>query len=118
MVAFLTNLTVPVVAANVDVTGEPRLQGLFSKHIIKMVDGENIGIVGYTTPETAYISNPGESIYGLSAGALPGRMLEAQALIICHTILLHKPRVISQFRRDHVHVLSKLYGKAKNNVPK
>ena len=62
LVAFLTNLTVPVVAANVDVTGEPRLQGLFSKHIIKMVDGENIGIVGYTTPETAYISNPGESI--------------------------------------------------------
>ena len=30
--------------------------------MIKEVDGEKIGIFGLTTPDTAFISNPGENI--------------------------------------------------------
>ena len=59
LVAFLNNLTFPVVSANIDISGEPRLQGLFTKSIVKNVDGESIGIVGYTTKMTAVISKPG-----------------------------------------------------------
>ena len=60
LVSFLNNLTVPVVSANTDVTNEPRLQGLFSKSITKSVGGETIGIVGYTTADTPFISKPGK----------------------------------------------------------
>lgn len=62
LVSFLNNITVPVVSANTDVTQEPRLQGLFTKSVIKSVGGEDIGIVGYTTPDTSFISNPGPTV--------------------------------------------------------
>ncbi|XP_053398234.1 snake venom 5'-nucleotidase-like [Mercenaria mercenaria] len=58
---FLENVTFSVVSANTDVMHEPRLQGKFRKSSILNVDGEQIGIVGYVTPETAEISNPGPS---------------------------------------------------------
>ena len=63
LVAFLNNLTVPVVSANVDISREPRLQGLFTKSIIKNVGGETIGIVGYTTSLTSLISKPGTVLH-------------------------------------------------------
>ena len=48
-----------MVSANIDISEEPRLQGLFTKSTVKVVGGENIGIVGYTTKNTAVISKPG-----------------------------------------------------------
>lgn len=62
LVSFLNNLTFPVVSANIDVSQEPRLQGLFTKSIVKNVGGEDIGIVGYTTKMAAVISKPGPTV--------------------------------------------------------
>ena len=59
LVPFVKNLTFPVVNCNIDVSREPRMQGLFNKSIIKTVGGEKIGIIGYLIEETSSISNPG-----------------------------------------------------------
>ena len=57
---YLENLTVPILDANIDVSGEPRLQGQFNKSMILERGGEKIGIVGYITTDTAFISSAGE----------------------------------------------------------
>ncbi|KAK3603342.1 hypothetical protein CHS0354_025948 [Potamilus streckersoni] len=62
LVNFLKNITIPVVSANIDVSGEPRLQGLFNKSIILNVNGTKIGIVGYITEETSSISDAGPTV--------------------------------------------------------
>ncbi|XP_045197744.2 5'-nucleotidase-like isoform X2 [Mercenaria mercenaria] len=59
---FMYNVTFPVVSANTDVTREDCLRGKFSKSFYKVVGGEKIGIVGYITPETAFISTPGPRV--------------------------------------------------------
>ncbi|KAK3603341.1 hypothetical protein CHS0354_025947 [Potamilus streckersoni] len=59
---FLKNITIPVVSANIDVSGEPHLQGLFNKSIILNVNGTRIGIVGYITEETGSISKAGPTV--------------------------------------------------------
>jgi 5'-nucleotidase len=57
---FLNNVTFPVVSANTDVTNEPRLAGKFSKSWTTNEGGEEIGVVGYLTTETAQISSGGK----------------------------------------------------------
>lgn len=59
METFLDNVTFPVVSANTDVTNEPRLTGKFSKSWTTVISREQIGVVGYITPETAEISSGG-----------------------------------------------------------
>ncbi|XP_060572270.1 5'-nucleotidase-like [Ruditapes philippinarum] len=59
---FLDNVTFPVVSANTDVTNEPRLAGKFSKSWTTTIGGEEIGVVGYVTTETAQISNGGPNV--------------------------------------------------------
>ncbi|KAL3883275.1 hypothetical protein ACJMK2_029558 [Sinanodonta woodiana] len=59
---FLKNITIPVVNANIDVSGEPRLQGLFNKSVVLNVNGTRIGIVGYITEETGSISKAGPTV--------------------------------------------------------
>ncbi|XP_072052014.1 5'-nucleotidase-like [Amphiura filiformis] len=54
---FLRNVNFDVVSANVDVSNETSLQGLFTKSVIKDVNGERIGIVGYTYRETPVLSH-------------------------------------------------------------
>ena len=56
---YLDNLTVPILDANIDVSGEPRLQGKFNKSMVLERGGEKIGIVGYITTDTAFISEAG-----------------------------------------------------------
>lgn len=57
---YLQNLTVPIVAANIDVSREPRLQGLFKPYEIIEVNSVRVGVVGYITAETGFISSPGD----------------------------------------------------------
>ncbi|UXH43400.1 cell wall-binding repeat-containing protein [Rossellomorea vietnamensis] len=72
---FIKKMNFPMVSSNVKVTGDKDLEPLFKNEIgmsaeggnvypavIKEVDGEKIGIYGLTTPDTAFISNPGENI--------------------------------------------------------
>ncbi|BCB05782.1 cell wall-binding repeat-containing protein [Bacillus sp. KH172YL63] len=72
---FIKNMNFPMVSSNVTVTGDKDLEPLFKNAIgqpgdggnvypamIKEVDGEQIGIYGLTTPDTAFISNPGENV--------------------------------------------------------
>lgn len=49
---YLTALKAPVVAANMDVSKEESLQGLFKPHIIVERKGRKIGIIGLITTET------------------------------------------------------------------
>ncbi|XP_047999443.1 apyrase-like isoform X1 [Leguminivora glycinivorella] len=58
LVPYLKALNDPVVVANLDVTLEPSLQGLFQPHVVLERNGRKIGIIGVTTPDTKDLSNP------------------------------------------------------------
>ncbi|WAR07537.1 5NTD-like protein [Mya arenaria] len=62
LASFLGNVSFDVVSSSVDVTNEPKLSGLLTKSVIKNVGGENIGVIGYITPETKIISEPGPTV--------------------------------------------------------
>lgn len=53
--SFLHNITVPVVASNLDLSDEPSLadEPNLVKSKVLTIKGRKIGIVGYLTPETA-----------------------------------------------------------------
>ncbi|AIY06321.1 5'-nucleotidase domain protein [Planococcus sp. PAMC 21323] len=70
---FVEGAEFPLVAANVDFSGDADMAGLQNKTysseyndgeiyngIVKEIDGEKVGIFGLTTEETASISSPGE----------------------------------------------------------
>ena len=60
LVPFLNDVSFTVVSANTDVTNEPRLQGKFKSSHVMNVSGEEIGVIGYITPDTAFISQAGK----------------------------------------------------------
>lgn len=51
----------PILSANIKAKGslEPQIAGLYLPYRILAVGGENVGIVGYTSQETPFLSNPG-----------------------------------------------------------
>ncbi|CAG5022756.1 unnamed protein product [Parnassius apollo] len=55
---YLAALRAPVVAANIDTSAEPALDGLYKSHVILKKKGRKIGIIGLATPETRTTSNP------------------------------------------------------------
>ena len=55
-----TKPTFQAVCANLDVSEESPLDGLYSSSITKTIGGEEIGIVGYTTQKVNEISNVGK----------------------------------------------------------
>ncbi|XP_012940670.1 snake venom 5'-nucleotidase [Aplysia californica] len=55
---FAKDLNASLLSSNADLTNTPVLQGLIVNSTIVVRDGERIGVVGYTTTETTYISNP------------------------------------------------------------
>jgi 5'-nucleotidase len=59
---FLKGAKFKVVSANVDISREPRLQGLLAPYAVLQVGGEKVGLVGLTTPDTREISNPGPTV--------------------------------------------------------
>lgn len=58
---FIRNITIPVVASNLDLTDEPLLDSASNlmKSKVLTVNGRKIGIIGYLTPETALIAKVG-----------------------------------------------------------
>lgn len=59
VVPFLENVSFPVLAANLDDTLEPSIQGKYKRSTIVTLSGRRVGIVGYLTVETLIIANPG-----------------------------------------------------------
>jgi 2',3'-cyclic-nucleotide 2'-phosphodiesterase (5'-nucleotidase family) len=72
---FIKQAEFPIVSANIDYSNEPALNSLFKDEIgspaedgtiypaiILEVGGEKIGVFGLTTPETAFLANPGENV--------------------------------------------------------
>lgn len=60
LIPFLDNVTFPVLSSNIDTTYEPSITGKFEKSTIITVDGERIGVVGYTWHGTPSVSKTGE----------------------------------------------------------
>ena len=60
--SFVRGASFPVLSANIDASGEPELAGLIEPYTILEVGGEKIGVVGYTTEDTAILSSPGENV--------------------------------------------------------
>ncbi|XP_077998567.1 snake venom 5'-nucleotidase-like [Glandiceps talaboti] len=61
---YLKNITFPMVASNIDASGEPDMQDLFTKSVIATLPtGDIIGIVGYTTSDSPELSNPGNLVF-------------------------------------------------------
>jgi 5'-nucleotidase/UDP-sugar diphosphatase len=60
--SFIRGTDFPVVSANVDVSNEPELAGMVESYTVLEVDGEKIGVVGYTTEDTAILSSPGPNV--------------------------------------------------------
>lgn len=59
IVPFLEQVPFPVLAANLDDTLQPSIQGKYQKSTVIELSGRKIGIVGYLTVETLMIANPG-----------------------------------------------------------
>lgn len=70
LVPFAKNVTFPLVSSNMHLTNTPELRGLINKSTIKVINGEKIGIVGYTTTETPYISSVGTVTFTSELGAI------------------------------------------------
>ncbi|CAG5022764.1 unnamed protein product [Parnassius apollo] len=60
---YFAALKAPVVAANMDASKEPSLQGLFKPHVIVNCDGRKIGIIGLITTDTKTLSSPGNVVF-------------------------------------------------------
>lgn len=59
---FIKTTTFPIVSANIDVSKSPELRQRIKPYIIVQKNDVRIGIVGYTTEDTAYLSSPGQNI--------------------------------------------------------
>lgn len=59
---FADNVHFPLLSANCVTTEEPLLAGKISPYTVVTVAGERVGIIGVTTPDTAWASNPGPNV--------------------------------------------------------
>ena len=60
---FLQSVSFPVLSSNIDANNEPMINGLFAPSVIKVIDGQKIGIVGYTIKETPELADPSKLFY-------------------------------------------------------
>lgn len=59
---FIEKADFPVLSANIDATDDPDLSGHIRPYTVLEVGGKQIGIVGFTTEETAILSSPGANV--------------------------------------------------------
>lgn len=52
----------PILACNLNVSSEPRLKGRILKSVKIWKNARQIGIIGYVTPETRFLSRPGPTV--------------------------------------------------------
>lgn len=62
LASFISGLNFPVVSANIDASADPGLAGKIEAYTIVEVNDEQIGVVGYTTEDTAILSSPGPNV--------------------------------------------------------
>jgi 5'-nucleotidase/UDP-sugar diphosphatase len=62
LAAFIDGLNFPVVSANIDFSASDVLAGKVAPYVVLDVGGEQIGVVGLITPETAILSSPGDEL--------------------------------------------------------
>lgn len=60
---YLRALTAPVLAANMDTSNEPMMEGLYKPSIVIKRKGRRIGIIGLITTETEKLSSPGGVVF-------------------------------------------------------
>lgn len=59
---FVDSATFPILSANIDVSKSPALKGKIKPYAIIQRQGLRIGLVGYTTEDTVYLSSPGAQV--------------------------------------------------------
>ncbi|MEW5724832.1 MAG: 5'-nucleotidase C-terminal domain-containing protein [Thermodesulfobacteriota bacterium] len=59
---FVAAVRFPVLSANTDAAGEPSLKGAVAPYKVVEAGGRKVGLIGLTTPDTAFISTPGQGI--------------------------------------------------------
>ncbi len=59
---FADNARFPLLSANCAVSGEPLLAGKIQPYVVLEVAGEKVGVIGVTTPDTSWSSNPGPNV--------------------------------------------------------
>ncbi|XP_046575129.1 5'-nucleotidase-like [Haliotis rubra] len=59
---FLNDVNFTVASANIDATREPLVNDKLVKHTVLTVEGERIGVIGYTSRETQLISSTGRNL--------------------------------------------------------
>ena len=120
---FIKQAKFPIVSSNVNMTKDPDLRPLFNDSIggtneqgeifpaiIKQVDGEEVGIFGLTTEDTAFLANPGDNVVFEDAVAKAKEtieMLEAQGVdkIIALSHLGYQPDVELAGKVDGIDVI-------------
>lgn len=59
---FVDGLLFPVVTANVDFSASEVLAGKIAPYAILDINGEHVGIIGLVTPDTPFLSSPGDEL--------------------------------------------------------
>ncbi|MBN1680589.1 MAG: 5'-nucleotidase C-terminal domain-containing protein [Anaerolineae bacterium] len=62
LAAFIDGLDFPVVATNIDFRASAELNGKVAPYAVLEVGGEQIGVIGLTTPETDILASPGDDL--------------------------------------------------------
>ncbi|XP_064630931.1 snake venom 5'-nucleotidase-like [Lineus longissimus] len=70
LVPFLQNVSFSVLSSNINTSREPSITGKFQKSTTKVVAGQKIGIIGYTTTDTVEISKSGNLIFEDEAASI------------------------------------------------
>uniref|UniRef100_A0A1W7RA44 5'-nucleotidase n=1 Tax=Hadrurus spadix TaxID=141984 RepID=A0A1W7RA44_9SCOR len=63
LVPLLENVEFPIISCNINASREPSMKEKVPPFVIKEVDGHKIGIIGYTTPDTMFLSRTGNLVF-------------------------------------------------------
>nr|KAI8758248.1 snake venom 5'-nucleotidase [Biomphalaria glabrata] len=58
LLPFVRNVSFPLISSNMNLNNTPSLQGLIKPSTVLTIGGQRIGVVGYTTTDTSFISQP------------------------------------------------------------
>jgi 5'-nucleotidase len=77
-----SGLSFPVLGTNLDVSGEVSLTGKLVTTTVITVDGQKIGLLGLTTPDTSFLSRPGKVVFKdpVASAAAAVAALQAQGV--------------------------------------
>ncbi len=89
LVKFAEKVDAPLLFANSDLSAAPEVAKHVSPYVIKEAGGEQIGIIGITTPDTAEIASPGPTVvFKREEDVLPGLIAELEGQGVNKIIVL------------------------------